>query len=334
MKGEKLSLEARVQRDSLERALFGRAPGVNIGRIRLLRRIFRRSRGTLFEALDIDSQRRVAVLAAPAGVAAPERRWLERAARQMLRVAHTNTVAVSSVGDFEGQLLVTTEFVNGPALGEWLVAAKPTREQILAVFGQIAGGLEAAHKVGVVPRDFGPDCVLVAPDGVPKIWPFNANEDAAASPYTAPEVRAGHDADERSTQFSVCALLFEALCGRPPASVSDVAAAPLPPWLRTAITRGLQVEPARRFGSMRALRRALQPQPVSSHLLWAVPLAVGLALAASTFALDDEEPKPDRTVEDLNERAEAPVGQGRTDTVPLSAQVGELWRDIRAWLGL
>ena len=146
MTEEKLSLEARVQRDSLERSLFGRAPGVHVEGVRLVRRVFRRSQGTLYEAVELGSQRGVAALVTRDRTGTPERRRLERLARQMLRVAHRNTVAVLGVGDFDGQLVVTTEFVGGPVLREWMVAAKPTREQIIAVFGQIAAGLEECDR--------------------------------------------------------------------------------------------------------------------------------------------------------------------------------------------
>jgi len=119
--------------------------------------------------------------------------------------------------------------------------------------------------------------------------------------YMAPEQFGGHTADARSDQFSFCVALFEALYGeRPFPSDSLVqlmeavlagqvreppARARIPSFLRRLLLRGLSVEPARRYPSMRALLDELRTDPARRRRTLAVGSLVALTLLAGGAAV-------------------------------------------------
>lgn len=100
---------------------------------------------------------------------------------------------------------------------------------------QVAEGLDAAYKMGVVHRDIKPQNILVSNKGAVKIVDFGLSR-SKDSPtitssdkfmgtafYTAPEqVMSSHSADIRSDLYSLGVVLFEALAGYPPYSGGTV----------------------------------------------------------------------------------------------------------------
>jgi serine/threonine-protein kinase len=192
---------------------------------------------------------------------------------------------------------------------------RPWRE-ILGLFLEAGRGLAAAHRAGLVHRDFKPANVLVGSDGRPRVTDFglvrvgDTSEEglAQASPqateptltqtgtvagtpaYMSPEQLAGRPVDARSDQFSFCVALYEALLGVRPFAADAPAAqrwtlrrperSPrLPGPVKAALARGLALEPSERFPSMDALLEALS-RPSTPRRRWlALGLAGSLALA-------------------------------------------------------
>ena len=110
--------------------------------------------------------------------------------------------------------------------------------------------------------------------------------------YMAPEQFLGRLADARSDQFSFCVGLWEALLGkhpfeggtaRPLAESADARPVPpsgsrLPPWVQRVLERGLAREPVRRYPSMEALLRELQPPRPSSRARIVPVVALAIAV--------------------------------------------------------
>ncbi len=202
--------------------------------------------GLVYSAFDPQLDRRVAVkvLRPEVGDLADRQRLL-REAKAMARLAHPNVVAVYDAGEEEGQAYVAMEFVRGASLRQWLRGER-SWEDVISVFIQAGQGLQAAHEVGLVHRDFKPDNVLLTEDGVAKVADFGLARGgeatvAEAKPagdadtikasqeivtqdgmlvgtpaYMSPEQFLGSVADARCDQFSYFVALYEALYGHLP----------------------------------------------------------------------------------------------------------------------
>lgn len=165
---------------------------------------------------------------------------LVREARLMSALDHPNVVRVQTLLRHRGRAVLVMELVRGASCAEWLRQAPPTTSAIVSVFTQAALGLAAAHRMGVVHRDFKPENILVREDGraqvtdfglARELGPADAGELAAVGPegirtqtgvivgtpaYLAPEVLAGQPATALSDQFSFAVAFYLALYRRRP----------------------------------------------------------------------------------------------------------------------
>src|SRR5262249_32236390 len=89
---------------------------------------------------------------------------LVREAQAMAKLSHPNVITVYEGGTHDDQLFVAMEYLDGGTLGRWL-NEKPRSWEVVAAFAAAGEGLEAAHRAGLVHRDFKPENVLVGSDG-------------------------------------------------------------------------------------------------------------------------------------------------------------------------
>ena len=223
------------------------ARGTTIGRYVVLGIAGHGGMGVVYRAYDPNLQREVALKllrGRRSNQAAAEAR-LRREAQAMARVSHPNVLPVYDVGIFEGRVFVAMEFLEGQTLGEWLEHGSRPWSEIVALFVQAARGLAAAHRVGLVHRDFKPANVIIGADGRARVMDFGlarlaGPESSAPSNlgdpafdvgsvndldtqltavgsvvgtprYMAPEQHFAGAIDGRSDQFSFCVALYEAL---------------------------------------------------------------------------------------------------------------------------
>ena len=318
---------ARVK-STVRGGLFGgAAKPLRIGRFTVLERLGQGGMSVVYAAYDDELDRKVALkLLLPEAVKhyAPER--LRREAQAIARLSHANVIPVYEVGEHEGQLFVAMEFVRGKTLRAWLGGEARPWSEVQDVLLQAASGLAAAHRAGIVHRDFKPDNVMVDEDGRVRVldfgvaamevdemgetlseassWNARLTQDGAivGTPvYMAPECLARKGATILSDQFSFCAVCFEALAGKRPFSgdtIADLEAATragvafppdvsAPAEVRAAVLRGLDPNPDRRHPDMDALLHALRPKV---RRRWVAPaLAVGgFASAAAVYGLSTD----------------------------------------------
>lgn len=76
------------------------------------------------------------------------------------------------MGEFEDQVFIAMDFVEGLTLADWLLPKKPGRAQVVEVFLGAAQGLSAAHRVSQVHRDFKPENVLMNGEGKVRLTDF------------------------------------------------------------------------------------------------------------------------------------------------------------------
>ncbi|QSQ11887.1 protein kinase domain-containing protein [Myxococcus landrumensis] len=285
--------------------------------------------GVVYAAEDPRLARRVAVKLlrpVPERLEGESRARLSREAQAMARLSHPNVLPVFELGSSEGRDYLVMEWVEGTTLAGWLREKERSWEEVLETFLAAGAGLAAAHREGLVHRDFKPSNVLVGKDGRARVMDFGlarrwrsgdhaAHAAATTSPtddieqtvltregaapgtpaYMSPEQRQGLPVDARSDQFSFCVALYEALHGERPSEARARKSSKVPRHLQAALARGLASEPSARHPSMESLLQALAaPSPAKSRWLgWGtVGLAMLVALAVWTWRGDAPEPAP------------------------------------------
>ncbi len=230
-----------------------------------------------------------------------------REARAAAQLHHPNIVPVLDFGA-EGDLCyLVTAYVPGPTLEERLEGARASGERLgLSEAARIArdagAALDYAHRRGVVHGNVSPAEIVLAADGEVALGGFGLSSlaegmglgdwlQAPLSPaYLSPEQGRGQPAGPAGDLYSLGAILYEALTGRPPfvaASPLDVVvkhlseppAAPrslapdLPPAVEQALLKALAKDPAGRWGSGAELVGALTAPVPGEGAEPAVPAA-------------------------------------------------------------
>jgi uncharacterized RDD family membrane protein YckC len=277
---------------SLSRHGYSEFP-FEFGGYRLLGFLGRGGMGTVYEAEQIATARRVALKMLGQQLDSPEmRQRFLREGRLAAGVNHPNSLYVFGSEEIEGVPVITMEIAGGGTLKDKLKkrGPLPATEAVDAILDVISG-LESAFAAGVLHRDIKPSNCFVSPDGSVKIGDFGlsvstlAKDDSYVTAtgvimgtpaYASPEQLRGDDLDVRTDIYSVGATLFTLLTGRAPfegnnavqvvANVVNQKPKPLtelregmPPGLERVVARCLAKEPDGRYADYTALRNALLP---------------------------------------------------------------------------
>ncbi len=195
--------------------------------------------GTVVKAFDEKLHRLVAikVIARALGATSPPRKRFLREARAAAAVRHENVVDIHAVDDLPIPHLVM-EYVAGETLQQKLDRVGPLAvPDVVRIGHQIASGLAAAHRQGLIHRDIKPANILLE-GGLErvKITDFGlarAADDAspmqsaliAGTPmYMAPEQALGASIDQRADLFSLGSVLYVMCSGRPPFRATNLMA--------------------------------------------------------------------------------------------------------------
>ncbi len=209
--------------------------GHRLGPYEIVAKLGEGGMGEVYRARDARLDRDVAIKVLPATFAAdPVRlRRFEQEARATAALNDPNIVAVYDVGTADGQPYVVTELLEGGTLRSVQESGALSLRRALDYARQIARGLAAAHRRGIVHRDIKPENVFVTRDGVVKILDFGlaklADKHVVATAHTSttaagmvlgtvgymsPEQAKGDAGDHRSDIFSFGVVLYEMLAGR------------------------------------------------------------------------------------------------------------------------
>jgi tRNA A-37 threonylcarbamoyl transferase component Bud32 len=146
--------------------------------------------GVVYAAYDQELDRRVAVkLLRPDRRPEEQRAQRERLLREgqaMARLAHPNVVTVFDVGVVDEDVFLAMEFVEGETLRAWLTREDRPWRAVLGAFVDAGRGLAAAHRGGIIHRDFKPDNVLVGKDGRVRVTDFGLARQGDDAPESRP----------------------------------------------------------------------------------------------------------------------------------------------------
>jgi tetratricopeptide (TPR) repeat protein len=132
--------------------------------------------GDVYAAFDPRLDRKVAVKLVRAravdGGAEDGRLRLMREAQTIAKLSHPNVVVVHDVGTIDESVFIAMEYVDGFTVTGWLLAGRRTIAEILAVYRAAGRGLEAAHREGLIHRDFKPENVMIGRGGQVRVMDF------------------------------------------------------------------------------------------------------------------------------------------------------------------
>ena len=245
--------------------------------------------GIVFRALH-DDGRTVALKVLRDELAADDgyRQRLAHEARAAAEVDHPNLAPVLEAGEADGRLYLAVRYVDGRSLAERLAVGGPLAVgELVRLAADVAAGLDALHRRGIVHRDVKPANILLAADGTAVLGDFGLAKSRAwtvltktgqvlgTPDYLAPEVIRGEPATPLSDLYGLGCVLFECLAGAPPfagrgvlrvgmAHLTEEPGDPaagrgdVPPALAWTVRQALAKDPADRPPSAVALARMLR----------------------------------------------------------------------------
>jgi tetratricopeptide (TPR) repeat protein/tRNA A-37 threonylcarbamoyl transferase component Bud32 len=269
---------------------FRIAPGQRFGeRFTLVEEIGAGGMGQVYKAIDVTLGKTVALKLVRARSGAQEQ-TMERFRRELTlarEVTHPNVCRVYDLGEIDGTLFISMEYVEGQSLDDLIQSVGTlSTKQTIAIARQICAGLEAIHFRKIVHRDLKPANIMVDRAGHPILMDFGlayahgrerlTGEGAILGTlaYISPEQAVGQATDTRTDIYALGLILYEMLTGR--RAPGDGGTAPLalrdsgercpppsrfspdvPGELDAIVLRCLERDPARRYASCLELEEAL-----------------------------------------------------------------------------
>ncbi|MFO0940971.1 MAG: serine/threonine-protein kinase [Pirellulales bacterium] len=190
--------------------------------------------GVVYLASQVGLNRDVALKMVLAGAHASKNQLarFEAEAKAVAKLQHPNIVQVFEVGKQDGLPYFSLEFVDGMPLDQKLGGKPLPPREAAQVLEKICRAMQYAHERGILHRDLKPANILLTIDGQPKVTDFGLakqleDEDSGATKagtimgtpsYMSPEQAQGlvDELTPASDQYSLGAMLYELLTGRPP----------------------------------------------------------------------------------------------------------------------
>jgi len=207
--------------------------------------------------------------------------------RTLATLEHPNIAQLRTAYQFENQLVMVMEFVEGSTLDHLASLSRLPEAQVVEYATQVLSALSYAHQRGVIHRDIKPSNIMVTSHGLAKIMDFGIAKSSTdlqltrpgttmgSVYYISPEQVRGGTVDARSDIYSFGITLYEMSAGRRPfqadtsftvlnAQLNQQPQPPievnpsLSPALNNIILCAMAKDPAKRFQSADAFRNALK----------------------------------------------------------------------------
>lgn len=275
-----------------EPVAFDSSEAIQFGKYELRGELGRGGMGVVFHAYQPELDRTVALkmLTGHAFASVEQRRRFTQEARLASRIRHPQIVTIHEVGEFGGQPYFTMDFISGTSLAAQLRHGPCSTDRAVYLLIMIAEAVAHLHAEGIIHRDLKPSNILIDRTGQPCLVDFGLAKAAdgfhdptmtgtilGTPSYMSPEQAAGRvrEIAERSDVYSLGAIMYEMLCGRPPfladsafdtvLQVMEREPLPLRHWnpsipksLEQICLRCLEKSPERRYASALELAQDLE----------------------------------------------------------------------------
>ena len=259
-------------------------PGTRLGGYRIRKPIGCGGMAIVYIAEQESVPRDVALKVIP-GTDEEFRRRVAHEAAVVGRLDHPNIVGIHDCGEEEGWLFLAMKLVRGENLAERMRERPLSAQETVRLLTPIAAALDAAHRAGIVHRDVKPQNILIDGGGRPYLADFGIAKGPAGPDstdtggfvgtdmYAAPEQITGCRVTPATDIYSLTAVLYQCLAGRPPYAAEHASAVlnahvhEAPPtlpadhsWasgLDPLIARGMAKRPEDRFLSACELMRSV-----------------------------------------------------------------------------
>ncbi|MFI1385602.1 protein kinase [Embleya sp. NPDC020886] len=304
------------------------------GRYELVRLVGRGGMGEVWQGVDRELGRTVAVKVLPAELTRHEefRQRFRREARTSAALSHHGVATLHDVGeDVDGGDTVpflVMEYIDGNTLTDALRTGPLPIARAVAIARDVADALVHSHGLGVIHRDIKPSNVMVTESGAIKVLDFGIAKALAETTtrltatglmvgtpaYLSPEQIDGEAVDARSDVYSLGCLLYELLTGQPPFTGDSPFAVmnqhltktpPPPSALRADVPGGIDTlalsalakSPAQRYADAAAFRSALESaqRALSADVTAVAPHGLPTATSTPPSPAWAGRPAPDRS---------------------------------------
>ncbi len=229
-------------------AKSGRQPSavshIQIPGYEIVRELHRGGQGVVYQAIQKDTKRKVAIKILLEGPYASEsaKKRFEREIELVASLRHPNIISIFHSGQTrDHRPFYVMDYVRGVPLNQYVRDKKLAMEDALKLFAKVCDGVNYAHRRAVIHRDLKPSNILVDSDGEPKVLDFGLAKTVGGSemtlvsmtgqvvgtlPYMSPEQAGGNpdEIDIRTDIYALGVILYEALTGHYPYPVIGQAA--------------------------------------------------------------------------------------------------------------
>jgi predicted Ser/Thr protein kinase len=263
--------------------------GTTFGKYQITRLLGRGGGGAVYEAYDTGKGRTVAlkILAEEYSDSATFRTRFQRESQAAAVLQEPHVIPIHDWGEIDGSLYIDMRLVQGETLLDLIAEGPLEPARAVAIIGQVAAALDAAHAQGLIHRDVKPQNIIVTPADFVYLVDFGIAE-AKGDPrlttagtqigtlnYMAPERFSGEVTTPAVDVYSLACVLYESLTGDPPFAGDNLeqlvaahialppprpsAANPrVPAALDDVVARGMAKYPDDRYGTAGGLGRAAQ----------------------------------------------------------------------------
>ncbi len=215
--------------------------GDTILHYKILEKLGEGGMGVVYLAQDTKLERKVAIKFLPHHISAnsEERERFKIEARAAAALNHHNITQIYSIEEADNEMFIVMEYVEGKELKDIINPPSSTLSKrgdtgglamndIINYATQIAEGLEAAHKKGIIHRDIKSSNIMITEDGKVKIMDFGlakvkggieltkVGTTVGTTTYMSPEQAKGKEVDHRTDIWSFGVVFYELITGKLP----------------------------------------------------------------------------------------------------------------------